>query len=94
MPDPKLIPDLHGTHPVISGKRVPVVSSSTMDQNSRENLVRLRKRSILQNQKATVSLEEFWTTEASLREYFYDLPGPQVELPAVLLHLSPDHNKA
>jgi len=65
-----------------------------MDQNSRENLVRLRKRSILQNQKATVSLEEFWTTEASLREYFYDLPGPQVELPAVLLHLSPDHNKA
>ena len=48
-----------------------------MDQNSRENLVRLRKRSILQNQKASISLEEFWTTEATLREYFYDLPGPQ-----------------
>ena len=63
-----------------------------MDQNSRENLVRLRKRSILQNQKATFSLEEFWTTEASLREYFYDLLGPQVELPAVPVHISSEQN--
>ena len=59
-----------------------------MDQNSRENLVRLRKRSILQNQKASISLEEFWTTEATLREYFYDLTGPQLELPAVPVHIS------
>ena len=63
-----------------------------MDQNSRENLVRLRKRSILQNQKASISLEEFWTTEASLREYFYDLPGPQLELPAVSVHISSEQN--
>ena len=64
-----------------------------MDQNSRENLVRLRKRSILQNQKASISLEEFWTTEASLREYFYDLPGPQLELHAVPVHISSEQNR-
>ncbi len=65
-----------------------------MDQNFRQNLIRLRKRSVRQNEKAHRSLEVCWVTEASLREYFYDLPRPPADSPPVLLHLSPDHNKA
>ena len=93
MSDPRLISDLHGKHPVIRGKRVPPPFLA-MDQNFRQNLIRLRKRSVRQNEKAHRSLEDCWVTEARLREYFYDLPRPPADDPPVLLHLSPDHNKA
>ena len=61
-----------------------------MDQNPKKNLIRLRKISSLQNEKAQQSLDEWWVTEASLREYFYDLPSPPNKLPQVLLNLNFD----
>jgi hypothetical protein len=59
-----------------------------MDKNYKKKLIRLRKISSLQNKKAQQSLDEWWVTEASLREYFYDIPRSPENIHQVLLNLN------